>query len=208
MIYGCFNKIICFFLCSISISHAFAVELIVPDTYKLIKVNGKKTSSNFFSSETVIDLKYGENVLIVQFSDLFENVEDDDHMTIKSEPQVVLFNLNENAIEKYFIVAPTFSDSIEARKFAESPLIEIKYTDEKSGKNMSMSVLNQSLTGFKADIAFKQMVKQDLLTKKMIGNIPKNPKIKSTEDALIKLKSWWDKADKIQQKRFVEYIQQ
>jgi uncharacterized protein YccT (UPF0319 family) len=209
MIYVRLNKFSLFFLlCTISFSHAFAIELVVPDVYKLIKVNGKSASSNFFSSETVIDLKRGENILVVQFSELFDNVEDDDHITIKSDPQVVLFNFKESAIEKYFMVAPTLSDGIQAQKFAESPLIAIKYIDIKSGQIKSISVLNQSLTEFQADVAFKKMANKNLLPKNNFENAPNQSKVKLPADALNKLMSWWNKADNIQKKRFIEYIQQ
>ena len=208
MLYDFFSK--CFFslLCLMSVSHAFAAELVVPDVYKLIKVNGKAASSNFFSSETIVELKRGENVLLVQFSELFENVEDDDHITVKSEPQVVLFNLKENSIEKYFIIAPFLSDSIEARKFAESPKIVIGYIDKKSGQKKSIPTLNENLTEFKTGLAFKQMAKNnlqpiDIVDEKNNKNLSKD---KLSENALNHLKLWWNKADKAEKKLFIEFI--
>jgi uncharacterized protein YccT (UPF0319 family) len=188
-----------------SISHTFGAELVVPDVYKLIKVNGKAASSNFFSSETIVELRRGENVLLVQFSELFENIEDDDHITVKSEPQVVLFNLKENSIEKYFIIAPLLFDGIEARKFAESPTIEIAYIDKKSGQKKSIPTLNENLTEFKAGLALKKMAKNNLQPIDITDE--KNmSKDKLSGNALDHLKLWWKKADKAEQKLFIEFI--
>lgn len=186
-------------------SHAFAAELVVPDVYKLIKVNGKAASSNFFSRETIVELKGGDNVLVLQFSELFE---DDDHITVKSEPQVVLFNVKENSIEKYFIIAPILSDGVKAKKFAESPTIEIAYIDKKSGQKKPIFTLNENLTEFKVGLTFKQIAKNylqpvDIVDEKANKKMTKD---KLPENALNHLKNWWIKADKAEQKLFIEFI--
>ena len=59
--------------------NAFAVQLVVPDIYQLIKVNGQAVSSDFFSSDTVVDLKVGRNILVLKYSELFEDDDNDDH---------------------------------------------------------------------------------------------------------------------------------
>ncbi|MBA6336107.1 DUF2057 family protein [Colwellia sp. BRX8-7] len=203
-----FNLLACLFFCFINVNDAVAAQLVVPDVYKLIKVNGEKASSDFFSRNTVVDIKRGENILIVQYSELFENYDDDDHVTIKSAPQVILFTLKETVHQKYIMVTPVISDSLNAREFSQSPTIEIKSLNENSVQQDAIFVLNQSLTEFEAGLAFKKIAEHQKQLAKTPENNKQNSDINKSDDALNKLKFWWHKANKEQQKRFVESIQQ
>jgi uncharacterized protein YccT (UPF0319 family) len=201
------NLLACLFFCFITVNNAVAAQLVVPDVYKLIKVNGEKASSDFFSRNTVVDIKRGENILVVQYSELFENYDDDDHVTIKSAPQVILFTLKETIHQKYIMVTPVISDSLSARKFAQSPTIEIKSINENSVQQDAIFVLNQSLTEFEAGLAFEKIAEHQMQLAKMPKNSKKNSDIKKADDALNKLRFWWHKANKEQQKQFIESIQ-
>ena len=102
------------------------------------------------------------------------------------------------------MVTPVISDSLNAREFAQSPTIEIKSFNENSVQQDAIFVLNQSLTEFEAGLAFKKIAEHQ----KQLAKTPENNDIKKSDDALNKLKFWWHKANKEQQKRFVESIQQ
>ncbi|TWX57675.1 DUF2057 family protein [Colwellia hornerae] len=199
-----FNLLACFLLFFINVCDA-AVQLVVPDVYKLIKVNGEAASNDFFSQNTVVDIKRGENILIVQYSELFENYDDDDHVTIKSASQVIIFTLKETSHQKYIMVTPIIADSLNARKFAQSPTIEIKSLNENSVQQDAIFVLNQSLTEFKAGLAFKKIAEH---SSQLAASSENDRQIKKSNDALNKLKFWWRNADKEQQKQFVEFIEQ
>lgn len=202
-----FNLLAGFFFCFISVNDAVAAQLVVPDVYKLIKVNGETASSDFFSQNTVVDIKRGENILIVQYSELFENYDDDDHVTIKSAPQVILFTLKETPHQKYIMVTPIIANSFNARKFAQSPTIEIKSLNENASQQDAIFVLNQSLTEFEAGLAFKKIAEHQMQLVEMPENNKQNSDSKKPDDALNKLKFWWHKASKKQQKQFIESIQ-
>jgi len=190
-------------------TNIFAAQLTIPENYQLIKVNGAAGKSNFFSSESIVELKTGHNILILQYSELFEDVDNDDHVTIKSEPQVVLFTVESNTItEKYFVVMPTFLDDTQAREFADQPFIEINFIDKHSGQQKSLKVLSKSLTEFEAGLAFQQIDKlklQQLETSKDSEIQPAEP---LSNEALVQLKRWWSKANEKQKQRFIEYTQQ
>lgn len=200
----CFFPFI-FFLC---VTHAFSATLVVPDVYQLIKINGKDVSSNFFSNETTVKLKKGENVLTLQYSELFEDADNDDHVTIKSEPQVVLFTLESGLIDNYFIVAPTLLDDAQARKYAEEPLIEIKYEEQTSGELKSLLLISKGITDFEAGLIFTKMDKLHTKHSKTITNGSQSFEEKRSAEALEQLKSWWNKADKEQRRQFILYTQQ
>jgi uncharacterized protein YccT (UPF0319 family) len=186
--------------------NAFAVQLSVPDVYQLIKVNDQAVSNNFFSSETLVDLKVGRNILILQYSELFDDDDNDDHATIKSAPQIVLFTITNKGIKKYSIISPQINDEEQARIYAQSPKLKIVFADEVSGKKSEIKLLSKSFTEFEAELAFQKLEQLDI--KPLIET--KDNIIGNTTDinALEKLKLWWAQADEQQKKQFIDYTQQ
>lgn len=188
--------------------NAFAVQLVVPDIYQLIKVNGQAVSSDFFSSETVVDLKVGRNIVVLKYSELFEDDDNDDHATIKSDPQIVLFTIATHNINKYSVIAPPIDNDKQARIYAQSPHIRIVSTDKNSGKQRELNLLSKNLTEFEAEIAFQKMEQLEMSSLINSKHTIESTNNATTINALEKLKLWWAQADEKQKKQFIDFTQQ
>jgi len=189
-------------------SNVFAVQLAVPDIYQLIKVNGKATSSNFFSSETLVDLKLGRNIIVLRYSELFEDDDYDDHATIKSEPQIVLFTIANMKVNNYSFISPNIVDEQQARQYAKAPIMKIEFTDKITGKATEIDLLSKNLTEFEAEVAFQKMEKFNLsnsVNSKHAIDVKENT---SSVNALEKLKQWWALADEKQKQQFIDFTEQ
>jgi len=189
-------------------TNVFAVQLVVPDVYQLIKVNGESISSNFFSSETVVDLKIGRNTVILRYSELFEDDDNDDHETIKSAPQIVVFTIAKNEINKYSLISPEFDDDEQARLYAQLPKIKIVFTNTRSEKQNELELISKNLTEFSAEVAIHELEQLNIYTSVKPQHISGNLEPAVDINILGKLKHWWAKADEKQKKQFIDFTQQ
>jgi uncharacterized protein len=121
-----------------------ANTLIVPAQFEVLKVDGRNYDSSFFAQRQKIKLINGKHVALLKYKELFDDPENDDHTTVKSEPFIVLFSMQGSPLELVFKVN---KDEKEARSFAESPLVRIVDTrgNEVSSKTMLLADYEQKL---------------------------------------------------------------
>jgi uncharacterized protein YccT (UPF0319 family) len=199
-----------------------AAKLTIPDVFKVTKINGAEQSTSFFASENTFDVKEGKNIVVVQYSELFEDADNDDHVTIKSEPQMLLFTAEKNT--HYILNNPKLEEDSQARLFAKKPVFSLSTTD-----NVSIEVFSQSTAEFEASRVFEQLEKNQLVlaqsqlaenSKTSVdsnlsrvnensineSNAVNRVKVQSSVEALNMLEYWWQKADIEQRKAFMKAI--
>ncbi|MDO6426914.1 DUF2057 family protein [Thalassotalea sp. 1_MG-2023] len=101
--------------------HAIASEVKIPANIKVLQVNDTQFTANFFDRSTSHAIKIGLNELHLQFKELVEDVENDDHSTIYSEPFVVIFTLK--TAKELTLLVPEFNSEAQVRAYAKKPNI-------------------------------------------------------------------------------------
>jgi len=177
----------------------------VPSTISVLKVNGVKFSSPFFPKEQTLSLKPGNNTLILQYEELFEDYENDDHSTVRSAPFIVMFNNKEK--QEVRLSHQLFSDEKLARAFSEQPTVKLLTYD-----NQLLPVNIQNLESYLAQRASALLSIDDKSTLLKIDP----PESETTDQyrhqndpnkhALTMLKYWWAEASKEQRSKFKAHM--
>lgn len=207
MLRGCLT-VVFIFLSSCS----FAAELFIPSNIKLINVNGQEQSLRLFEQDEQVNLKTGKNVLQLQYQELFEDEDNDDHSTIKSKVFVLIFEADKDNM--FRLERPNFSDEEQARRFAKQPKLVLLDKDEKN-----VETFQQHLTDYLADLNFQKIAARmrqssQKKQKEMLHKANKNKmeehsaNVQSPEQkmALDMLNYWWKKASPEQKQAFKQAI--
>lgn len=208
------------FLASSSTAWAKA-ELSYPDTLSLIKVDNKSYTWSFWD-DPIVELSEGRHVIILKYKELFDNPESDDHVTIKSEPFVLLFTAEEG--QSYHLEHEVLSEESEARVFAQNPTLVLKNKD-----NQVVDIFTQDLVAFEARAIFNSvenastMKPANVLPKALpvaapdnaAANLPQSPqalnqatlkKAEVNQQAYDMLTYWWKQASMEQKALFIQDI--
>ncbi|REL35789.1 DUF2057 domain-containing protein [Thalassotalea euphylliae] len=105
-----------------------AKELIFPDVYEVLKVNGDSFSRGLFESESKITLPVGRHVILYRYSELFEDADNDDHVKVKSDQFVLVVNKAEETIK---VSSPRNQEEKQAREYAKSPSLTLTTSSDK-----------------------------------------------------------------------------
>ena len=84
-------KIIFSLLLSLASLSTFAAELVLPPEFIVMRVNGEEYSTSIFLSDTKVNLPAGQNVLVLQYAEMFEEDLSDNTITVKSKPFTCCF---------------------------------------------------------------------------------------------------------------------
>ncbi len=188
----------------------FASELAVPTSIKVLKVNGKTYSGSFFESEEVVDLRTGSNILILQYKELFEDYDNDDHTTVSSSPFVAVFSVNTD--EKLSLRHVKIVDEKQAKEFAEKPTIKLV-----SNKGIYLDVYTEDLEHYQNQLSFEKLAKNihHLATQRgenlaaiVLSNDLAGIQVTSKENvnALTMLEYWWQQASEEQKANFLKKL--
>lgn len=179
-----------------------AAQLEIPETISVLKVDNKPKTLSFFSRSTTLDLAEGKHILLLQYKELFENVDEDDHVTIKSEPFVLLLSVNSG--ESYTLTHAMQTEEVNARKFSEAPTVSVTNKNKEEIK-----IYTQNLVDFEARAIFNSMDSNQPSVIQPESNISAE---RNTEGELVEnkntqayemLKYWWQRASKAQQEQFI-----
>lgn len=175
---------------------SIASQIHIPENITVISINGKEQGFSFFNRQTTWPIKTGSNVLQLRYKELFDDVENDDHTTIRSKPFMVTFEQQTNT--ELVIIVPKLLNEQAARKFAKEPKVSIETT---SGNQVN----------------FKQENVQDLLAKQKIQTLNQfsqaqgiqqqhSDNIQQTDEnmALQMLNYWWQQANPAQRATFLK----
>lgn len=201
--------------------------LTVPEWFEVLKVDGKTYSSDFFSTTQLIEMNDGKHVLLLKYKELFDDPENDDHTTIKSEPFLVMFSMQGQPLK---VASKVNKDESEARVFAESPLVKLIDQNGKERQSTTMlladfeqkqfqsALLNQAIDTpslAKSEITNKNDSQQVVskTSTKPIDTAKKQP-VKSesklqepvSSPAYDMLIYWWKQADEQQKNAFMKQL--
>ncbi len=215
-----FVKYLSFCLVTLFSSHVLAVKLIIPEEFVVERLNGEEFMPSLFTSETVLDVSSGQNVLVLKYAQMFEDDMEDHHTTIRSNPFILIFSVGkEQRIEVQF---PEQLDTNSASDFAKKPKVVL--VDE---NGTSLAVMNQSLSQFNDQVMKQSLTKQQaLINAKTINNAStdagafaqKNdqpsvdnatsPKNGAGPNNIDMLKYWWLKASASEKAAFLQFTQE
>ncbi|WDE07637.1 DUF2057 domain-containing protein [Thalassomonas viridans] len=174
----------------------FAGNLQLPKEITVVSINGQPYQNSFFASDSDIQLAPGQQLLVLEYKDIFENYEDDDHTTIRSEPFVVIFNVGEQ--DKLKLKLPEIAGEQQARDFANK--FNVSFLD---ASNREHPVFIQDLMKYKAGLMTTHPVLQST---PVIAGKPAEAELEQDENALNQLKHWWQLASEKQKRHFMQYL--
>lgn len=193
-----------------------ASEIKIPANIKVLQVNDRQYSASIFDRSSTHALNIGHNRLHLQFKELVEDVENDDHTTIYSKPFVVLLTLESS--KHLTLLVPTFEHEKQVRAYAKKPTIAV--VDEKQAHvEFSLSHLNsfQVQQGAKQVLNDKQNTLHTLNVEQTIpdDNQKQTDHIIQYSDSvhysndnmpLEMLRYWWQKASNRQKSEFISQL--
>lgn len=186
-------------------SYSSTIE--IPDTMIVVKVDNKAESLSFFSQKSSYELSEGKHVLILKYKELFEDENEDDHVTLRSEPFVVLFHTKKE--HNYILTHTQNMSEKQARKFALQPKINIQ---TEQGDNVN--VLTKNLVDFEAQAMLNAMSNQahsldnnqSQSQVKLVSEVNSVNKDKENSFIVNNLLHWWQLASEKEQQKFLSYI--
>ena len=165
-------------------SNASAKELVFPEEYEVLKVNGEKYRSGFFDTEHVIPLPIGRHVILYRYKELFEEEDGDGHVTIRSDHHVLV--INKQAADIY-IDEPQNHSEKKAREYAKKPTLVLSSKGQETIEYSTFALAE-----------FEQQQYQSVLDSPVSVNKQVNTKGNQEVDtsrALEMLNYWWQQAN-------------
>ena len=181
----------------ISVISFFSVagKMNIPEYIHVLSVDGKNVDNNFFSRKSSIEITAGKHILVLQYKEIFDDVDNDDHATIKSEPFVVLFTVNQS--EVLTIIKPMLNDEKTAIAYAASPKITLL-----NEKNQLIPIIIESLVVFEAQAVFQQLADSSNEGKSNAALATATKIIEESSghepNAQLMLEYWWQKASDVE----------
>ncbi|GGP48379.1 DUF2057 family protein [Shewanella saliphila] len=100
-----------------------ASSLTVPDSLVVETVNGESVSL-----DSTVGLKRGQQLVEINYRDLFQDNADDSGYWVRSKPLYLTLNVANN--QRYEIITPTIYSAEEAREFLDNPQVKLTINGE------------------------------------------------------------------------------
>lgn len=190
-----------------------AAVLVVPDNFRVLKVNNIEVKQSFFVNETTLKFKPGQHSITLQYSDMFESSFSDDHSKVLSEPFDVSFILTEEKQLRF--KAPELLDLDNAKQYAKAPSIKIlnefgNALDLFHSMDNETVVVNNTNSVNQAPVPsdkIKPTQNNTLNTNRQRAVMTSNNTANSAApDAIAMLKFWWASANEQQRQQFKQYL--
>ena len=209
-----FISICCLVLFQLSFV-SYANEIYIPSSITVLSVNGKVHSLNFFSTSTTLTVESGKNSIVLQYKELFEDDENDDHATIKSKPFIVIFTIEND--DDLVLTHENIIDEERARLFVKQPTVDIY-----SSKGDKLNIYLKDYDLYQAEVMYKHTQHQSSFAKVVNNNessmqnnhfvqkanVTNGKNAGGNDYALTMLKYWWNQASKDQKEQFQLIISQ
>ncbi|WNC70044.1 DUF2057 family protein [Thalassotalea nanhaiensis] len=181
------------------VSPVMAAELIVPDTFVVERLNGEEFSGNFFTSETKLTLQSGQNVLVLKYSELFDDETEDHHITVTSKPFILLFSVGkENTIKFSY---PKQNNGESAKLFAKAPIVNLIKPN-----GSAVPVITQSLATYNDTVMKETLSRRQEIVKQSLNENDKGQFTQTGPQSLPMLKYWWQQASDQEKKEFLTFV--
>ncbi|KGJ98759.1 YccT family protein [Thalassotalea sp. ND16A] len=178
-----------------------AAELIVPEDFIVQRLNGEEYSRSIFSSETTLNIPEGQNILVLQYSSIFDDDMEDHHITVASKPFILLFTVGKEATLSFSY--PEQLNQQDAKRFAKSPLVKLVKPDGDAVAVMIQSLASYNDTALKQSLLRRDEIAQQRSTQGEDGIISK-----TSPENLAMLKYWWQQASAKEQQEFLTFIKE
>lgn len=183
------------------ISQATAAELIVPEEFEVVRLNGEEYSAPFFSSATELYLPAGQNVLVLRYKELFDDDTEDHHITVKSKPFILLFSVGKE--EKLKFSYPKQTDGEGAQQFAKAPSVRLVKSN-----GSAVPIITQSLATYNDTVMKETLSRRQAIVKQNLSEDDKGQFNQTGPQSLPMLKYWWQQASEKEQKQFLNFIKE
>ncbi|WP_286268778.1 DUF2057 family protein [Thalassotalea hakodatensis] len=192
--------------------HAIASEIKIPANIKVLQVNDTQYTASFFDRSTSYAISIGLNELHLQFKELVEDVENDDHTIIYSKPFVIIFTLK--TAKDLTLLVPEFNSETQVRAYAKKPTIllvdrnqrNINHTlyDVKDYKSQQSNQFNLTIH----DKSTRLISQQDEKLPQQVTEKSHSDSIHQFTDKmpLEMLHYWWKKASTEQKVEFLDKV--
>ncbi|WP_068545245.1 DUF2057 domain-containing protein [Thalassotalea crassostreae] len=178
-----------------------AAQLVVPEDFEVLRLNGEEFSTSLLAKSTTLELPPGQNVLVLKYSQMFDDDMEDHHITIKSKPFILLFSVsNEKSLTFSY---PKQTDGELARVYAKSP--DIKILDS---QNRALGVINQSLSSYNDSVMKETLNRRQEIVKKSLADKDGEEFEAIGPDELSMLKYWWQQASEQDKQLFLQHIKE
>ena len=189
---------------SFSSFDAFSAKLMLPENFRVLKINGEEKSFGFLALSSSVELQKGRNIIELQYRELFEGDEDD---TIKVMSLPIIIALDSNAPENLILDAPMFELEEPARVYAKSP--DFKIVNE-AGDLVAFSTLDAEkvLMSDSKNISSYSDFSDSGSTPNYLAtdNMNRNSVTPEDVDSLKLLKFWWQQASEHEKHQFMDFI--
>ena len=138
-------------------------SLQIPAEITVLSVNGQQYQNSLFSSEIKIPLIAGRQLLVLEYKDIFDNYDEDDHTKVTSEPFVIIFT--SSSTDALFLRLPDINDEASARDFVEH--LNVSLSDS---ENRVQDVFIQDLMKYKQELMFESGI--DMAKNEKTGEQP------------------------------------
>lgn len=221
---NCFSMLL-FVLGSAS---SYAAKLVVPEEFVVERLNTETFLPSFFTKSTSLNVPSGQNVLVLKYSQMFEDDLEDHHTTVRSDAFMLIFSVGDE--QEILFEFPEQLDIDSAHKFATKPMVTLL---NEHGK--ALALLNKSLSEFNDQVMKESLTQQKIINQRALNQVVANahennfqnnqvtqtkantmqnhqgelhiePEVQASPDAIDMLKYWWLKATPKQRKAFQEFV--
>lgn len=194
-------KIIFSLLLSLASLSTLAAELVLPPEFIVMRVNGEEYSTSIFLSDTKVNLPAGQNVLVLQYAEMFEEDLSDSTITVKSKPFILLFSVGPNEQLSFSFAKP--KDQQSASIFAKQPVVSIK---QRNGQ--ALALINQSLASYNDEVMKQTLARRQEVVKQSLDAEDDGAFSKTSPETIGMLKYWWQQASDVEKQEFIDYIKE
>ncbi|MEW6999431.1 DUF2057 family protein [Colwelliaceae bacterium BS250] len=178
-----------------------AAQLTLPPEFVVMRVNGEEYSTSIFLSDTKVNLPTGQNVLVLQYAEMFEEDLSDNTITVKSKPFILLFSVGPN--DKLSFSFPKSIDKQSATQYAKQPVVTIKQSN-----GQSLALINQSLANYNDEVMKQTLARRQEVVKQSLDAKDDGAFTKTSPETIDMLKYWWQQASEADKQQFLDYIKQ
>ncbi|MCP4988453.1 MAG: DUF2057 domain-containing protein [Colwellia sp.] len=190
--------------------NANASELTLSDNLVLRDVNDKPVEHSIFQKKQKLTLGSGNHTLVVQYKDVFEDLDMGEEKLVKSDYFVVKFLLESQ--QKLILSTIKIRDLAAAERFARQP--ELTLLDE---NKQGVVLLLEKLSDYELAKKVTQVVStlsapvDNVSTKAKVMKDDKDDKIFNDNvinqvDTMPMLKYWWKKASTEERASFLQFV--
>ncbi len=199
-------------LCSFITFEVSAAKLTITDNLVIRDIDDKAVEHGFLSKNQTLELTQGKHVLVIKYKDVFEDLDFGEERLVKSDYFVVKFTVSNQ--QSLRLSTSNISNLAAAERFIKSP--ELNLFDElKQEVTLELETLKdydlakqvtKVVTTLSAPAIMSQTTNKTSITTKSEQTF--STKVINNLDAVPMLKYWWQKANKDEKEKFLDFIEE